>query len=89
MINISRIAAIVIAMKSIINMSKLEESGKLLLEVYKNDNQIELIKSAIENRDYVFMNRALQTLMGNIYRLKIDLIIEQNEYSNNNKEQVP
>lgn len=66
-------------------MDKFNQAIKLLYDIYKDEKEIALIKNAEKNKDYVFVNRALQTLMGNIYRLKIDLILEHDEYCDRDK----
>ena len=66
-------------------MDKFNQAIKLLYDIYKDEKEIALIRNAENEKDYVFVNRALQTLMGNIYRLKVDLILEHDEHSNRNK----
>lgn len=66
-------------------MDKFNRAFKLLYDIYKDEKQIALIKSAEKDKDYVFVNRALQTLIGNIYRLKVDLILEHDEYCDRDK----
>lgn len=66
-------------------MDKFNQAIKLLYDIYKGEKEIELIKNAEKDKDYVFVNRALQTLIGNIYRLKVDLILEHDEYCDRDK----
>ena len=66
-------------------MDKFNQAIKLLYDIYKDEKEIALIRDAENEKDYVFVNRALQTLIGNIYRLKVDLILEHDEHSNGNK----
>lgn len=66
-------------------MDKFNQAIKLLYDIYKDEKQIALIKSAEKDKDYVFVNRALQTLICNIHRLKVDLILEHDEYCDRDK----
>lgn len=66
-------------------MDKFNQAIKLLYDIYKDEKEIALIKNAEKDKDYVFVNRALQTLIGNIYRLKVDLILEHDEYCDRDK----
>jgi hypothetical protein len=66
-------------------MDKFNQAIKLLYDIYKDEKEIALIKNAEKDKDYVFVNRALQTLIGNIHRLKVDLILEHDEYCDRDK----
>ena len=66
-------------------MDKFNQAIKLLYDIYKDEKEIALIRDAENEKDYVFVNRALQTLIGNIYRLKVDLILEHDEYCDRDK----